>query len=112
MHVIIESPGFKASEALQSLIQEKLDHLEPMAHGVVRADVTLYSGPASDPEAAHCEIRLEVPGNDLFVKKAGADFEQAVHDATQTLHKQLRKAKETRIDSHRGERPDPLEFGS
>lgn len=110
MNVIIESPGFKASESLQSLIQERLDHLEPMAHGVVRADVTLYNGPASDPEAAHCEIRLEVPGNDLFVKKSGADFERAVHDATDVLQKQLRKSKEQRLDAHRGERPDPNDF--
>jgi len=101
MNVIIQSLGFKHSAELEALVQERLDKLEPMAHGVIRADVTFYIGSESNPENNVTEIRLEVPGNDHFVKKAAASFEQSVDDAVEALKNILRKQKEKDRSHHR-----------
>lgn len=102
MDIIIEAPGFTASENLKELITEKINKLEALAHGAIRADVTLYKGSDSNPENNYCEIRLEMPGNDPFVKKNAETFEMAVADAVDTLHTQLRKNKEKLMDQRRG----------
>jgi len=101
MEVIVQSLGFKHSPELQDLVQQRLDKLEPMAHRVVRADVTFYQASDGNPENAICEIRLEVPGNDHFVKKGASFFEIAVDDAISALENILRKQKEKDRSHHR-----------
>ena len=99
MDIIIESPGFKASEGLESYVRETLGKLK--GDNIIRANVTLYKGADSDPASKFCEIRLEVPGNDHFVKKSAGTFETAVLDAIETLQEMLKKAKEKMIDRNR-----------
>ncbi len=99
MDIIIESPGFKASSELESYVRETLAKLK--SDKIIRADVTLYKGSDGDPANCFCEIRLEVPGNDHFVKKSAATFETAALDATETLQEILRKTKEKAIDRNR-----------
>jgi putative sigma-54 modulation protein len=101
MDIIIQSLGFKAGEELESYIREKLSKLTPSDH-IVRANVTLYLGPDRATPNDYCEIRLEVPGNDLFVKQSNTDFDQAVDEAVNRLQNMLRKAKEKQIDRTHG----------
>ena len=98
MDVIIQSLGFKAGESLEGYVNEKLGKLDNMSDSIVRANVTLFKGPESEPENNVCEIRLEVPGNDHFVKKQSGTFEMAIVDAVDTLQSMLRKAKEKMAD--------------
>ncbi len=99
MDIIIESPGFKAGTELENYVRETLSKLK--SDTIIRADVTLYVGSDGNPTNHFCEIRLEVPGNDHFVKKSADKFETAVHDATETLQEVLKKAKEKAIDRNR-----------
>jgi putative sigma-54 modulation protein len=101
MEVIIQSPGFKAGENLLSFIREKLSKLEDHSAVIIRADVTLYVGSKRNPENNYCEIRLEIPGNDHFVKKSDTVFETAVTQAVDALQQMLMKEKERRIDRTR-----------
>ncbi len=99
MDIIIESPGFKASDALENYVRETLSKLK--SDKIIRADVTLYKGADGNPVNNFCEIRLEVPGNDHFVKKSAATFETAVLDASETLQEILKKPKRKTIDRNR-----------
>ena len=101
MDVIIQSLGFKAGEDLEAFVREKLSKLTPNEH-IVRANVTLYLGPDRATRNTYCEIRLEVPGNDLFVKEDDLEFEQAVDEAVNKLQGMLRKAKEKQVDRNHG----------
>lgn len=101
MDVIIQSLGFKAGEALEAYIREKLEKLTPNDK-IVRANVTLFLGPDRATPNTYCEIRLEVPGPDLFVKESAVEFEQAVDQCVNTLQTQLRKAKEKQVDRWQG----------
>lgn len=106
MDVIIQSLGFKASDALEDRVREKLENLKS-ADTVVRANVTLYQGPDRNVQNDYCEIRLEVPGPDIFAKRSSADFEQAVDETIDALQVQLRKMREKQTDK-RGIVPDEL----
>lgn len=102
MDVIIQSLGFKAGEELENYIREKISKLTPNDH-IIRANVTLYLGADKNIPDTFCEIRLEVPGNDLFVKESAKDdFEQAVDTTVNKLQGILRKAKEKQVDQWQG----------
>lgn len=92
MDIIIQSPGFTASEALQQFIKEKLATLK--ADNIVRANVTMYKGPEGNPQNEYCEIRLEVPGNDHFVKKNSAYFETSVSSCVEILQQMIKENKD------------------
>src|SRR5688572_27942413 len=93
MDIIIQSLGFTAGEALESYIHEKLGKLNPSDH-IVRANVTLFLGPNRETQNTYCEIRLEVPGNDLFIKELILEFVQSVDSAVNKLQAMSRNARE------------------
>jgi len=100
MDIIIQSLGFKAGDGLEDFIREKLDKFDRELR-IVRANVTLYIGSAANPDKCYCEIRLEVPGNDLFVKKNGDTFDKAIIDSVHTLQKNIHRSKEKQLDRHK-----------
>ncbi len=92
MDIIIQSLGFKASSSLEEQVKQKLQTLKD--DHIIRANVILYKGSSADPENNYCEIRLEIPGNDPFVKKQSPHFETSVSECVNILAKQLNKIKE------------------
>ena len=92
MDIIIQSLGFTAGNSLEGFIQDKLQSLK--SDDIVRANVVLFKGPASNPENDYCEIRLEVPGNDHFVKRNSPYFETAVSECIDVLNQSIKKAKD------------------
>ena len=101
MDIIIQSLGFNAGESLESFISGKVSTLK--SDDIIRANVTLYKGPSSNPEADYCEIRLEVPGNDLFVKKHSQFFETSVSECVDVLALQVKKNKEKYVDARKAD---------
>ena len=99
MDIIIQSLGFNAGESLENFIREKVNTLK--SDNIVRANVTLYKGPSGNPESDYCEIRLEVPGNDLFVKKNSQYFESSINECVEVCRYRLIKIK-TNIRTHAG----------
>jgi ribosome-associated translation inhibitor RaiA len=96
MDIIIQSLGFTSGEELDSFIHDKVGRLK--GDKIIRANVTLFKGAASNPDANYCEIRLEVPGNDHFVKKMGPHFEVAVNECVEVLSHMISKAKDRVTD--------------
>ena len=100
MDIIIQSLGFNAGESLERYIREKVSTLK--SDTIIRANVALFKGPASNPENDYCEIRLEVPGNDLFVKRSAAYFEVSVNECVDVLNKQIKKNRDLSVDRRKG----------
>jgi len=96
MDIIIQSLGFKTGDTLEGFINEKVGALK--SDTIVRANVTLFKGPDNNPENNYCEIRLEVPGNDHFVKKHSAHFETAVSECVDILTQKINKSKDKNTD--------------
>ena len=97
MDIIIQSLGFTAGEGLETFIHEKLEKFDKESR-IIRANVTLFIGSDGNPNKYCCEIRLEVPGNDLFVKKNADSFEKAIVSAADALQRSRRREKDKMID--------------
>jgi len=101
MDIIVQSLGFKAGDGLEDFIREKLDKFDRELD-IIRANVTMYIGSAANPHRCYCEMRLEVPGNDLFVKRNSDSFEKAIVDTIHILQKNIHKSKEKQLDRNQG----------
>ncbi len=94
MNINISSLHFKADSKLEDFIREKIGKLQNFLDGVMESDVTLKLEQASNNESKIVEIKVMVPGNDIFAKKQAKSFEEAVDNAVDALRKQLIKRKE------------------
>lgn len=97
MNIIIQSLGFTAGKSLESFTREKISKLK--SDRIIKATVTLYKGPETEPGASYCEIRLDMPGNDPFVKRHDSEFETAINQCVEVLQEMLRQEKERHIRS-------------
>ncbi|RYY59788.1 MAG: hypothetical protein EOO12_15865, partial [Chitinophagaceae bacterium] len=75
---------------------------------IIRANVTLFQGPDRTTPEDYCEIRLEVPGPDLFVKERALSFEQSVDSCVDVLATQLKRAREKQIDHSQRNAPNDI----
>jgi putative sigma-54 modulation protein len=94
MKVNINSVHFKTDKKLDSFITEKVEKLSELYDGIIGSEVTLRVNNGEDHDNKIAEIRLLVPGNDLFAKKQSKSFEEATDIAVDALRKQLSKHKE------------------
>jgi putative sigma-54 modulation protein len=94
MTVKIQSVHFDADKKLLEFIQEKVDKLTQFYDGIINSDVTLRIDKSSDTENKVAEIRIHLPGNDLFAKKQCKSFEEAVDTSLDALRTQVKKHKE------------------
>ena len=94
MDVIISSLHFKADAKLENFIREKVNKLSSIFDGVIGSEVTLKVMQSSTNENKVADIKLIIPGNDLFAKKQAKTFEEAVDSAVEALRRQLKKHKE------------------
>ena len=97
MDIILQSIGFKASDALEQFVHQKLGKIDHQSHNIIRADVTLTKGPEAELRNNYCEIRLEIPGYDHFVEKNSNTFEHAIAESVDALQHMIEKAKDKEI---------------
>lgn len=93
MKINLKALKFKAKKELEDFVDEKVSKLSRYDDKIISADVTLTLDGANIPENKICEIRLVVPGNDDFVKKNAATFEEAILSSVEILQKILQRKK-------------------
>ncbi len=89
MHAI----HFKADQKLLSFIQERLNKLEQFNDQIVSAEVYLRLDKDREKENKIAEIKLHVPGKEMFAKKQCKSFEEATNVAVEALRRQIMKEK-------------------
>ncbi len=94
MKISISSVKFKADKKLEDFIQEKISKLAGNYENLISGEVTLRLDNSADQQNKIAEIRLIVPGSDLFAKKQCKSFEEATDTAIDALKKQLNKYKD------------------
>lgn len=100
MEITTQFLEFTAAEGLETFIHEKMEQFNEEST-IIRANVALSITDEPDPNKYSCEIRLEVPGSDLFVKKNSDSFEKAIVSATEALQRSRRRAKEKLVGRNR-----------
>ncbi len=94
MNVNVHSIHFDADAKLVDFIKEKINKLTQFHDGILAAEVHLkLASDGERPENKIAEIRLEVPGNDLFAKRQSSSFEESTVGAVDALRSQVEKEK-------------------
>lgn len=93
MKVSIKSVHFKADSKLEQFIEKKVGKLANLYEGVMGSEITLKVDKAETKANKIAELRLQIPGYDLFAKKQSNTFEEAADTAVDALKKQLEKHK-------------------
>lgn len=94
MKVIIQTPEFKAKQSLLDLVEEKVSKLGKFNERIIDARVTLRLDKSETRDNKVCEVRIGIPGNDLYVSKSAEVFEEAVSLAVDAIKRQVVDAKE------------------
>ncbi|MBN1184687.1 MAG: ribosome-associated translation inhibitor RaiA [Bacteroidales bacterium] len=94
MNVTINSVKFDADKKLTDYISNELKKVLKHYDGVIGAEVYLKLDNTSTSENKISEIKLDIPGNELFVKKQSRTFEEATDQAVEALRRMVTKHKE------------------
>ncbi len=94
MRFKVHSVHFDADSKLVNFIDEKVEKLTQQNDKIVGGEVFLRIDKSSDSTNKVAEIKLRVPGKELFVKKQCRTFEEATDNAVEAMQKQLIKQKE------------------
>ncbi len=93
MKAIYQAVNFDADQKLINFIQKKLDRLDSFFDRVIEAEVYLKLN-NTGKENKTVEVKIDVPGNDIFVSRNAETFEKAMDLIYDVLKRQLRKQKE------------------
>lgn len=93
MNTIINPVKFKADEKLEKFINDKVSKLDRMIDNAIKCEVTLKIEKPETDNNKIVDIRLYVPGKDLFVTKQADSFEEATSQCVDTLKVQIEKYK-------------------
>ncbi len=96
MNIKINSLRFSPTKKLEAFVEEKINKLGHFHDEIIGAEVFLKLENTQDEENKIAEIKLEIPGNDLFAKKQSKSFEESTDSAIEALKKQLTKHKHKR----------------
>ena len=96
MDLQVHSVHFDADRKLIDFINKKIGKLELYFDNIINGEVFLRIGNPSEPENKVAEIKLSIPGKDLFAKKQCKSFEEATDLAVEALRRQVKKYKSKR----------------
>lgn len=84
---------------LIDFIQRKVDKLETFYDRIIDGEVFLKLENGEAIEDKIVEIKINIPGNQLFAKEQAESFEAAADTAVDALRRQLKKHKE-KLSTH------------
>lgn len=91
MDIIIQTLDFTAKEELKQFVTSKVQGLTIKSYDPIRANVRLKLDRDDSRENKVCEIRIEIPGNDLYASRKAESFEAATMEVLSALRNQAEK---------------------
>lgn len=91
---------FSADQTLLDFIQRKLDKLDTFHDRIISGEVFLKLDGSDTNKVKQkiLEVRLNIPGKELFVSQKGTTFESATDQIVDVLKDKLVRSKEKRSD--------------
>ena len=94
MKITVQSIHFSADKKLLDFIQKKIDKLDLFYDKIISGEVYLKLENVEDEANKIAEIKLLLPGNQLFAKEKCKSFEEATDQSIESLRKQIEKHKQ------------------
>lgn len=98
MNIKIQTIHFNADSKLEEHIEQKVGKLIDRNENVISANIVLRLDKSQENDNKVAEIKLEIPGNDIFARKQSKSFEEATDVALEAIRRQLKKYKEKQRD--------------
>lgn len=89
----VNTVHFTADQKLIDFIQEKVSKLALIYDNIIASEIYLRLDKSEEKENKIAEVKILLPGNELFAKKQCKSFEEAADSAVQALKKQVEKHK-------------------
>ena len=96
MRLIIQTPDFRASEKLTDFVTENVEKLGLLSDRILEAQVLLKVEKSATNKNKICELKLVIPGNDIFSSRQSATFEEGVAEAVEAVKPQIKRWKEAK----------------
>jgi|SRR6218665_73659 len=93
MDIKVHSIHFKADQKLLDFIEEKVNKLQLFSDSIISSEVFLRLDKDSEKENKIAEIKILIPGKELFAKKQCKSFEEAADLCVGALETQVKKHK-------------------
>jgi putative sigma-54 modulation protein len=90
----IQTVGFQAKNELLESTKESVEKLEKYFTPIIGAEVYLRLEYDAHQENKKVEIKLNIPGEDVFAEHHSETFEHSLHEAIEKVKRQLLKKKE------------------
>ncbi len=94
MDIKIHSIHFDADKKLIDFINSKVKKLIQFYDNIIGVEVFLRVEKDQGTENKLAEIRLDIPGSDIFAKKKSKSFEESIDNSLEAIKRQLTKFKE------------------
>lgn len=93
MQVKVQSIQFSADQKLVSFINQKVNKLNLFFDNILVSEVFLKIIRANSNNNKLVEIKINIPGKELFAKKKCQSFEAATDEAVDAIRRQINKHK-------------------
>jgi len=93
MDIQVHSIHFTADKKLITFVNDKVNKLELFFDNIIAGEVFLRLDKSNDKDNKVAEVKLLLPGKELFAKKQCKSFEEAADLAVDALKKQVEKHK-------------------
>ena len=94
MKISIQSIDCSPRQDLLDLVNEKLEKLSHFSDRILESKVVLRVEKADKRDNKVVEVRVVIPGNDLFVKKSSESFEESLQKSYDVLQREVKDWKE------------------
>lgn len=94
MNISIQSIHFDADQKLINFIEKKLEKLDTFHDKILSAEVFLKLQNDDERGNKIVNVKLKLPGSEVFVQEQSATFEEATDNGYEILKRQLNKKKE------------------
>src|SRR6201996_2219175 len=94
MKITVQSIRFNADKKLLDFIQKKADKLDTFYDHIISGEVYLKLENVENEANKITEIKLMLPGNQIFAKEQCKTFEEGTDLAVECLRKQIEKHKQ------------------
>jgi len=104
MNITVQSIRFDADRKLIQFIQKRMDKLDLFFDQIIDGECYLRLENVEDEANKVTELKLNIPGNQLFAKAQAKSFEEATDMAVESLRRQINKHKtktRTKASNHK-----------
>lgn len=98
MKLQMHSIHFDADQKLIAFVQKKADKLDTFYGRIIDGEVTLRLRKDETQENKLVELKVRIPGQQLFVSEYARTFEEATDLAVDAMRRQLKRKKEKETD--------------